>query len=296
MAAKGEQRIEVWQRNRLVPLLPGAAAVAVAPLWRNAKLERHRVGAIEIPEHQHGELCLHLQVGGAPELEWWSEGRNHVEQTSAGEMILLAPGTRDRLRWSESSERLVVSVKTEMLEREAAALGVRGAVDFRNQWALRDAGLARLVLEMQREAGDGFPLGALYVDMLETELTHALLRGHAEADGVWAPLRGKLPQPKLRRALEFMTANLHRDLRLEEIAAELGLSSSHFAHEFRASTGQTPYQYVMQQRVEQAKAMLRGGLAVKEVAVATGFSSDVNFVRAFRQKVGVSPAAWVKAQ
>ncbi|MFC6646196.1 helix-turn-helix domain-containing protein [Granulicella cerasi] len=292
MSSRAQDRIQVWQRDRLVPLLPDTHALkaAAASLWRGMLLERHDVGAIEIPEHQHNELCLHLQLSGAPEMEWWNDGRNRVERTAPGSMILLAPGTRDRLRWTEASSRLVVSVKPELLARVSEELGVR-QVDFANRWALRDAGLARVVQEMHREATDGFPLGALYVDQLEAGLTQAMVRSYGSFDGGLKAFQGRLSQQKLRRALEFMTDNLHRDLRLAEVAAELQMSESHFAHEFRASTGQTPYQYVLEQRLERAKRLLKmGGMSVKEIAAEVGFSSDTNFVRAFRKRMGITPA------
>ncbi|MDE1163750.1 MAG: AraC family transcriptional regulator [Acidobacteriaceae bacterium] len=294
MAIQTQQRIQVWQQDRFVPLLPGAARGAAAPpLWRGVLMERHDVGSIEIPEHQHNELCLHLQLAGTPEMEWWNDGRNRVETTAPGSMILLAPGTRDRLRWTDTSSRLVVSVKADLLERVAEEAGLKSGVDFANRWALRDAGLARLMQQMQREAADGFPLGGLYVDQLETRLVQALVRGYGSFDGRLRGFEGRLPQEKLRRALEFMTDNLHRDVRLAEVATELQMSESHLSHKFRASTGQTPYQYVLEQKLERAKRLLRmGGMSVKEIAAEVGFSSDVNFVRAFRQKVGVSPASW----
>ena len=90
-----------------------------------------------------------------------------------------------------------------------------------------------------------------------------------------------------------MTENLHRDVHLDEIARETGLSSFHFAREFRATTGQTPYQYLLDQRITRAKFLLRAKTStVQDIAYETGFGSAVNFVRAFRQRVGVTPGAW----
>jgi AraC family transcriptional regulator len=93
--------------------------------------------------------------------------------------------------------------------------------------------------------------------------------------------------------MEYIHTNLAENVRLESIASELNLSASHFAHEFRNSTGQTPYQYLLDQRITKAKDLLRTTkFPVQFISASTGFSSPANFVRAFRQRVGVTPEAW----
>jgi len=263
--------------------------------WRDMLLERHSVGAIEIPEHEHRELCLHLQVRGQEDFEWWSEGGNRVERTRPGSMILLAPGTRDRLHWHGSSERLILSMKPELLQRAALELGTKGDLAFRNRWALEDPATANLITEMGTQAGDDWPLGTLYADLLGMGLASTLLRRFAATPSPAGAVKGQLPMPQVRRAMEFITANLHRDLSLEEIAAEISLSPFHFARMFRESSGQTPYQYLLDQRISLAKSLLRNGaFSVQDVALQSGFSSPTNFVRAFRQRVGVTPGPWSK--
>ncbi|SNS34900.1 AraC family transcriptional regulator [Granulicella rosea] len=278
-------RISVLRDNRVVPLIPTARAGKATPQpWRHIKLERHAVGAIEIPEHVHGEFCLHLQLSGADDFEWWSEGRNRVERTAPGAMILLAPGTRDRLHWQGASERLILSFEPELLGDAAPS--------FRNRWSLDDPALAHLLRGMEAERASNWPLGALYADLLGLGLARHMLQRHASTPRRFE-LQGKLPMPKLRRTLEFMTDNLNRDLRLEDVAAEAGLSPFHFAREFRATTGQTPYQYLLDQRIDRAKHLLRAtDWQVGEIGQQVGFASPVNFVRAFRQRVGATPGAW----
>ena len=306
MAGDTQGRISVLRQDKVVPLLPGLARAgsAVAPRlpreqpWRHTLLEHHHVGAIEIPEHEHDHLCLHLQLTGAPELEWWNEGRNRVVDTAPGAIILVGAGTRDRVRWSAPNERVILSVRPELLQRTATELGAGAPTDvatLRNQWALRDPALEHAVGRMYREAAEGFPLGALYAGLLESELAGVLLRRHAELALPELRSKGRLPMPKLQRAMEFLTENLSRDVRLDEAASAVELSPFHFAHEFRATSGQTPYQYLLTQRMDRAKVLLATtDWSVREIAAQTGFTSDANFVRAFRQRVGITPGEWRK--
>src|SRR6202035_5509807 len=62
---------------------------------------------------------------------------------------------------------------------------------------------------------------------------------------------------------------------------------------FRKSTGETPHQFVLRQKVERAKAMLRApGARVLDVAVSCGFKTQQHFAQVFRDVCGISPTAY----
>jgi AraC family transcriptional regulator len=77
------------------------------------------------------------------------------------------------------------------------------------------------------------------------------------------------------------------------MAQSVGLSTAHFARMFRKSTGETPHQFVLRQRLERAKAMLRAQDArVLDVAVACGFKTQQHFAQVFRDVCGISPSGY----
>ena len=287
-------RISVLRKDELVPLFAGPGRAVSRPQpWKGLLLERHTVAPTEIPEHEHLELCLHLQLQGDSGVEWWSEGRNRVEKTTAGSLILLPAGTRDRLRWQGDSERIVVSIAPAMLKALGEEMGTATLSAFRAHWRLRSSGLRHLISDMGREAMEGWPRGGLYADLLAVSLSKQLLSHYAENPVAMRALAGGLTRPKLRLAMDYFHENMGEDLRLAHVAETLGLSPFHFARTFRESTGRTPYQYLLDQRVEHAKMRLRNSAwSVQEIGAQVGFKSDVNFVRAFRQRVGVAPGAW----
>jgi AraC family transcriptional regulator len=62
---------------------------------------------------------------------------------------------------------------------------------------------------------------------------------------------------------------------------------------FRKSTGETPHQFVLRQRLERAKAMLRAPDArILDVAVACGFKTQQHFAQVFRDVCGFSPTGY----
>jgi len=86
---------------------------------------------------------------------------------------------------------------------------------------------------------------------------------------------------------------LEDELTVLEMAQTLDLSPAHFARLFRKSTGETPHEFVLRQRIERAKTMLRQAqMRVLDVGVACGFKTQQHFARVFRQLCGASPTEY----
>jgi len=105
--------------------------------------------------------------------------------------------------------------------------------------------------------------------------------------------RGGLAPARLRRVRELVHAKIEEDLTLDEMAQSAGLSTAHFSQMFRKSTGESPHRFVLRQRVERAKEMLREAEPrVLDVAVACGFKTQQHFARVFRRMCGASPTEY----
>ncbi len=95
---------------------------------------------------------------------------------------------------------------------------------------------------------------------------------------------------QLRTVLELIQDNVSEPLSLQIMANSAGLSSFHFLRAFKATTGCTPHQFVLQRRIEEAKRLLgEPGRTISEIGVLVGFSHPTHFARTFRKAVGVSP-------
>ena len=82
---------------------------------------------------------------------------------------------------------------------------------------------------------------------------------------------------------------------VQDAAATVSLSPSHFSRQFKARTGYSPYEYIVLRRIDKAKYMLASTeLSVKEIAYATGYNSEENFIHSFRKNVGVAPGIFRK--
>jgi AraC-like DNA-binding protein len=96
-------------------------------------------------------------------------------------------------------------------------------------------------------------------------------------------------------AARYMRANLARSLTVGQIATQVDMSPSAFAHLFKEVTGTSPYQFLTQVRLERGRSLLASSdLAVGEVAKAVGYATQSHFSREFRRRFGTSPRAYVQ--
>jgi AraC family transcriptional regulator len=175
----------------------------------------------------------------------------------------------------------------------ASSDGAYGEVELRPSRKFGDSRLSALAAAARAEMVAGFPSGRLFLDSVEQAMAVALVEGHAVRHRPVQIYRGGLGSARLRRIRELVHAKMGDDLSLDEMAQSIGLSTAHFARMFRKSTGEAPHQFVLRQRVEHAKAMLRAPDArVLAVAVACGFKTQQHFAQVFRAVCGVSPTQY----
>lgn len=95
------------------------------------------------------------------------------------------------------------------------------------------------------------------------------------------------------KAIRSIESDIARRFTAEDLASEVGLSTSHFNRVFRQQTGYAPMEYLRRHRVKKAKELLGDvDLSVKEIARRTGFDDAYHFSRVFRQIAGVPPTGY----
>ncbi len=175
----------------------------------------------------------------------------------------------------------------------AASDQPNGEVELRPQRKFADSRLGGLVAAVHAEMVAGFPGGRLFLDSIEQAMAVALVGGHAVRHRPVQMSRGGLGPARVRRIRDLVHAKMDDELSLDEMARSVGLSTAHFARMFRKSTGETPHQFVLRQRLERAKAMLRAPDArILDVAVACGFKTQQHFAQVFRVVCGISPTGY----
>jgi len=126
--------------------------------------------------------------------------------------------------------------------------------------------------------------------LAERELLYRLLQGpHGPLLRQLAVGDSRLSQ--VRRAIEWIRADIGRPLRVDALAAHVGMSASSFHRHFKAVTGLSPLQYQKQIRLQEARRRLLAAPGdVTSVALAVGYESTSQFTREYGRLFGLPPA------
>jgi AraC family transcriptional regulator len=99
-----------------------------------------------------------------------------------------------------------------------------------------------------------------------------------------------LTHTQLQQTIDYIHTHLDHDLSLAELASIVNISPTYFAGLFKQVIGIAPHQYVIQQRVERAKMMLsKTDLAITDIALQVGFSSQSHLTQQFKRLTGMTP-------
>ncbi|MGO3741934.1 helix-turn-helix domain-containing protein [Kerstersia sp.] len=100
----------------------------------------------------------------------------------------------------------------------------------------------------------------------------------------------------LKLALEMIEQDLAQDFSLDHLAQACGMTKYHFIRCFKASTGVSPYHYLLQRRIERAKQLMGAtNWPLERIAAQVGYQDPDSLARLFRRQEGLSPAAWRRA-
>jgi AraC family transcriptional regulator len=195
--------------------------------------------------------------------------------------------------WDERISVLSIRIPDSAF-REAARERLRDrSLEVVPRHVVTDDRLTHLLFALEAERARGYSAGKLFVDCIEIALANLLLTSFNTVAPRSVPRKGGMAPRVLRRVVEFMHANIDKPIGLKALADCAGLSLSHFSLQFRASTNQSPHQYMLRLRVERSKKLLSDSrLSVLDVGLEVGFSNQRHFATVFRNSVGVPPSVY----
>ncbi len=233
-----------------------------------------------------GSICVEyraLSVDGS-----FCAGVGSVTVWPAGHELSPVSWTTQRVDVS-STEMLRVQLDMSVLERLAPQDDPIARARLGPQPGIVDPGLASLMRLMEMDVEAGCPTGKLYGESLSIALA-AYVAAHYSSGSIETVPPGGLARPVLTRVLDYIYANLGRDLTITELAAVANMSPHHFSLRFKRSVGVAPHQWVVRARVREAERLLRAhSMSVAEVALALGFASQTHFTDVFRRQTGTTP-------
>jgi AraC family transcriptional regulator len=95
---------------------------------------------------------------------------------------------------------------------------------------------------------------------------------------------------QIRRLSDYISENIAQELSLTQLAESLNVSPRQFFRLFCNTYRQTPYQYLMHERIRMAKELLSAGSSPGDIANEVGFENEDHFKQTFKRIAGMSPS------
>ena len=203
----------------------------------------------------------------------------------AGECPLMRAETEFDLAVCAFDSALVSALDSELERRPDGELRLQANVE--------DPAAQQLMTLLLADANEGYATERLYTDYLAQALAvRMLFLGRRTKPPSNNSSTYGLPKHVLRRVVERMRC-FSSDLSLQALANESGYSRVHFVRMFRAATGSSPHNYLLNLKLERARELLKNpSMSLIDIALDCGFSSHSHMSRLFHKFVGVTPSAY----
>ncbi|MFA7345921.1 MAG: AraC family transcriptional regulator [Terrimicrobiaceae bacterium] len=247
-------------------------------------LDRNHV----VPFHSHATWELVLQAGGS---STWTEG-SLTCQLEQGDLLICPPGVPHGKAHRGPSEFRIYFAGLQMDPERWPAL--RPLLSQKHMVRIGQAGeIAKNFRILEDELLSKRPQQQEGVELAWKQLWLGVYRLACSPKRTWDQADRWLTQ----RVESLVEEQPGERWTLQTMARLMGYSPNHFASLFKQQTGQTFHQYLLDARIETAKAALRlGEQTLTEIALQSGFGSSQHFSAAFCRKTGTSPSRWKSRQ
>ena len=276
-------------------LLSNHPSLSSAPLgWQGITLEYRCIGAGAMPEiytpwHIITFVC---NAPTTPKVVRYSRTKQWQDELRLGDVVIIPATVGYGVEWDTDIEALTLVLEPPDFATAIDEAQDPSQVEVIPQFSQTDPLLYQLGLGLKGllEIGEA---NRLYAETLTHTLMVHVLQHYTTRVAKPQFYRDGLPKVKLQLVLDYIQGHLDRDLGLKELANLLQLSPHYFSHLFKQSVGTPPHQYVIQQRVERAKQLLkRKDMTIGEVAYKVGFANQAHLNRHFKRLVGVTPGVF----
>lgn len=282
--------------DELPQYAPGELRLDSTPVGRSdfrMRVFRYEPSDIYVPPtdnflvviYRHGVTAMNRRVTGA----WKQEHVGH------GITTLLTRAEPSHWRWGNGIEVSHFYISPAFMLKTASETFDNDiqSVELHDLLGIDDPVLNWINDQMVHEVAAGGPGGRLCYDALSLQASVHILRKYASVQFKMPSAHGRFRPAHARLIEDYIAQNITRNITLDELATLCGCTPVQFARKFNTHYGVRPHTFVMKQKVEQACQYLRkGNLALKEIALASGFADQSHLNRVFRQHLDCTPAEY----
>lgn len=264
--------------------------------WENILVEQFQHPPGEGRTHYSDEhtICLSLAPRPVRFLQI-KGGKTHTSLYGKGDISITPAEMPFFARWDADDHYLQIRIASRFLQhvaKEALAINPN-RLELLPEFRTRDPQIEAIGMMLLTELKQENIGGRLYIESLANVLAVHLIRQYTATKSHLSVYEGGLPQQQLSQVLDYINDHLAQDIKLADLAALLNMSQFHFSHLFKQSSGTSPYQYLLQQRVERAKELLKqSDRSIMDIAFLCGFNSHSHLSKQFRQFTGMTPTVY----
>lgn len=221
--------------------------------------------------------------------------RQHNSPCTKGDICIVPAGHPFFWQWQRDDHYVRIQIDPErfdQLVQEVTNLNV-DRIELLPKFRVRHLQVEQISLMLLDELKNQGAAGQLYVDALANALMVQLARSFSATNPQIETCEGGLSDRQILQIAEYVNDHLAQEIKISELAKLTRMSHFHFSRVFKQAIGVSPHQYVIEQRLERAKHLLKTTkLPVMEIAIRCGFSSHSHLGKVIRQQTGLSPKAF----
>ncbi|NEP16422.1 MAG: AraC family transcriptional regulator [Leptolyngbya sp. SIO4C1] len=263
-----------------------------AILWRvqdlnNIEVLKASYYSQTFTRHTHDGFGLGIVEQG--QLQYGADSGEPV--ISPGEMVVINPG---QVHWGGAASSVGYAYRIfypdcAMLSQALQSIRDADGLPHFSNSHICDRALAHRLWQLLDVLEDSSSLTLQRESYLMMTLTH-LITYHADTTPALAQLTAE--KQAVRQVRDYLHDCYGENVSLQTLANQVQLKPLQLLRSFRKAIGLPPHAYLLQIRINQAKALLRQGDPIVEVAGATGFADQSHLTRHFKRFVGVTPGQY----
>jgi AraC family transcriptional regulator len=264
--------------------------------WENVVVEQFQHPPGEASSNYGDEHAICMSLAPRPvRLLQIKGGKTHTGLYAKGDISITPEKTPFFVRWDGDDQYLQIRIASRFIQRvarESLAMNP-DRLELRSEFRIRDPQIEAIGMMLLADLQQENLGGKLYIDSLANVLAVHLLRQYAADKPRPKIYAGGLPERQVLQVLEYINAHLSQDIKLADLALLVDISQFHFSYLFKQAIGISPYQYLLQQRIERAKQLLKQTKrSIMDIALECGFNSHSHLSMQFRQLTGMTPTAY----
>ncbi|OHD14954.1 MAG: hypothetical protein A2086_14040 [Spirochaetes bacterium GWD1_27_9] len=216
---------------------------------------------------------------------------NHITIPGNGNIWINPPDTPFSYKSNEICFFIIFTIEKKTLFKNIDSMIVE-KLEFLQKWDIEDNNLKNIIELFYNEVQNEGRNGKLYIDNLVNLFSFYFINNYSNYDSLInnKNCKSRFSPRDILKIKEFIIKNIENNLTIDILAEHVNMSKFYFLREFKKSSGITPYQFLLQEKLNKSKELLLNPInQISDIAYKLGFSDQSHFSNLFKKSFGISP-------